>query len=56
MSTRNAGMCLERAADHRGTSFIEVYQNCVVFNDGAFDATDRKLKSDAILELGTASR
>ncbi|MCC6746352.1 MAG: 2-oxoacid:ferredoxin oxidoreductase subunit beta [Deltaproteobacteria bacterium] len=28
---------LERAARHKGTSFVEVYQNCVIFNDGAFD-------------------
>lgn len=52
VNTKHLGMCLERAAEHRGTSFIEVYQNCVVFNDGAFDyATDRKIKSDSILEL-----
>ena len=29
---------LERAAAHRGTAFVEVYQNCNIFNDGAFDA------------------
>jgi len=28
---------LKRAHEHRGTSFVEVYQNCVVFNDGVFD-------------------
>ncbi len=28
---------LKRAAQHRGTSLIEIFQNCVVFNDGAFD-------------------
>jgi 2-oxoglutarate ferredoxin oxidoreductase subunit beta len=27
---------LERAARHKGTSFVEVYQNCNVFNDGAY--------------------
>ena len=26
-----------RAAAHRGTAFIEVYQNCNIFNDGAFE-------------------
>ena len=42
---KHLGMVLERAADHRGTAFIEVYQNCVVFNDGAFDyATDRDIE------------
>jgi len=28
---------LRRAALHRGASFVEVMQNCVIFNDGAFD-------------------
>jgi 2-oxoglutarate ferredoxin oxidoreductase subunit beta len=52
VNTKHLGMCLERAAEHRGTSFIEVYQNCVVFNDGAFEyATDRNIRSDALLEL-----
>jgi 2-oxoglutarate/2-oxoacid ferredoxin oxidoreductase subunit beta len=27
---------VERAARHQGASFIEVYQNCNIFNDGAF--------------------
>jgi len=27
---------LKRAAAHKGTSFVEVYQNCNIFNDGAF--------------------
>jgi 2-oxoglutarate ferredoxin oxidoreductase subunit beta len=29
---------LEAAAAHRGTSLVEIYQNCPIFNDGAFDA------------------
>ncbi|HYY80536.1 MAG TPA: 2-oxoacid:ferredoxin oxidoreductase subunit beta [Actinomycetes bacterium] len=28
---------LRKAAAHRGTAFVEVYQNCNIFNDGAFD-------------------
>jgi len=28
---------LRRAAAHRGAAFVEIYQNCNVFNDGAFD-------------------
>jgi 2-oxoglutarate ferredoxin oxidoreductase subunit beta len=28
---------LEAAAQHKGTAFIEIYQNCNIFNDGAFD-------------------
>ena len=49
---QHLGMVLKRAAEHRGTAFVEVYQNCNVFNDGAWDyATDRQTKSDAILEI-----
>jgi 2-oxoglutarate ferredoxin oxidoreductase subunit beta len=33
---------LRRAATHKGTAFIEIYQNCNVFNDGAFDAFKEK--------------
>ncbi len=29
---------LRAAAAHRGTSLVEIYQNCPIFNDGAFDA------------------
>ncbi|HEX6576983.1 MAG TPA: 2-oxoacid:ferredoxin oxidoreductase subunit beta [Jiangellaceae bacterium] len=28
---------LHAAASHRGTSLVEIYQNCNIFNDGAFD-------------------
>ncbi|NLE87089.1 MAG: 2-oxoacid:ferredoxin oxidoreductase subunit beta [Myxococcales bacterium] len=31
-------MVLRRAAAHRGTAFTEIYQNCNVFNDGAFES------------------
>ena len=43
---------LKRAAAHKGTSFVEVYQNCNVFNDGAWNyATDRNTKADTVIEL-----
>lgn len=29
---------IEAAARHRGASLVEIYQNCVVFNDGAYEA------------------
>jgi 2-oxoglutarate/2-oxoacid ferredoxin oxidoreductase subunit beta len=29
---------LRRAAKHNGAAFVEVYQNCNIYNDGAFDA------------------
>lgn len=39
---------LHRAAAHKGTSFVEIIQNCPVFNDGAFDAyTDKEKKDDS---------
>ena len=31
------GEVLGAAARHRGASFVEIYQNCPIFNDGAFD-------------------
>lgn len=43
---------LERAAAHRGSSFVEVYQNCNIFNDGAFDfATGKDVREDNVLYL-----
>ncbi|WP_017933122.1 2-oxoacid:ferredoxin oxidoreductase subunit beta [Nocardioides sp. Iso805N] len=43
---------LSAAAAHRGTALVEIYQNCPIFNDGAFD--DLKgpdTKADAIIPL-----
>jgi len=49
---KHLGAVLQRAAEHRGTSFVEVYQNCNVFNDEAFGyATDRKIKAEHLVEL-----
>jgi 2-oxoglutarate/2-oxoacid ferredoxin oxidoreductase subunit beta len=43
---------LKKAADHKGSVFIEVYQNCVIFNDGVFDyASDKSIKADNTLKL-----
>lgn len=43
---------LKQAAAHVGTAFVEVYQNCVIFNDGAFDyATNKTVRSDNALYL-----
>jgi 2-oxoglutarate/2-oxoacid ferredoxin oxidoreductase subunit beta len=52
VNIKHLGMVLQRAAEHRGTAFVEVYQNCVVFNDRAFAyATDRESKAENVLEL-----
>ena len=49
---KHLGEVLRRAADHHGTSFIEVYQNCNVFNDGAWEyAKNRETKAETIIEL-----
>lgn len=38
---------LKKAAAHKGTAFIEIYQNCLVFNDNAFvDYTEKDIKDD----------
>jgi 2-oxoglutarate ferredoxin oxidoreductase subunit beta len=43
---------LSAAAQHRGTAFVEIYQNCPIFNDGAFDVLkDNDSKADAIIPL-----
>lgn len=43
---------LRRAAAHRGTAFIEIYQNCNIFNDGAFlYASEKDQKHDTTLYL-----
>jgi 2-oxoglutarate ferredoxin oxidoreductase subunit beta len=43
---------LSAAAAHRGTALVEIYQNCPIFNDGAFDAVkNNDTKSDAIIPL-----
>jgi 2-oxoglutarate ferredoxin oxidoreductase subunit beta len=46
---------LDRAARHKGTSFVEVFQNCNVFNDGAFmEFADKAVRPDrtVLLEHG----
>jgi 2-oxoglutarate/2-oxoacid ferredoxin oxidoreductase subunit beta len=43
---------LERAAKHVGCAFVEIYQNCNIFNDGAFEyATDKEKKNESIVYL-----
>lgn len=43
---------LKEAHQHKGTSYVEIYQNCNVFNDRAFERfTDKKQKAATILQL-----
>ena len=43
---------LQRASDHKGVAFIEIYQNCNIFNDGAFKGfTDKPIRADRTIAL-----
>jgi len=43
---------LQKAAAHKGSAFVEIYQNCKIFNDEVFKyATDKTVKSNNVLYL-----
>ncbi len=43
---------LLRSYQHKGSSFLEIYQNCNIFNDGAFEIfTDKKTKAEESIFL-----
>lgn len=49
---KHIGMVLKRAAAHKGTAFVEILQNCVVFNDDAHKALSHKAtRQDSIVYL-----
>tara|TARA_B100000029_G_scaffold136195_1_gene130751 strand:+ start:1516 stop:2532 length:1017 start_codon:yes stop_codon:yes gene_type:complete len=49
---KHLGSILKEAHLHKGTSFIEIYQNCNIFNDGAFsELTDKETKANTQLVL-----
>src|SRR5512144_1619477 len=42
----------KRAHEHKGAAFVEIYQNCNVFNDGAFEKiTGKENRSDMLIPL-----
>jgi 2-oxoglutarate ferredoxin oxidoreductase subunit beta len=52
IDVKHLGAIVQAAARHKGVSFVEVYQNCNIFNDGAFDGfADRSVRSDRVLYL-----
>lgn len=52
IDVEHLGQVLDRAARHRGAAFVEIYQNCKIFNDGVFDyATDPSVKADNVVYL-----
>jgi 2-oxoglutarate ferredoxin oxidoreductase subunit beta len=43
---------LKAAAAHKGTAFVEIYQNCNIFNDRAFaNITEKETRDDQVVEL-----
>jgi 2-oxoglutarate ferredoxin oxidoreductase subunit beta len=43
---------LKKAAAHKGSAYIEILQNCNIFNDGAWDSlTEKEVRSDHVIEL-----
>jgi 2-oxoglutarate ferredoxin oxidoreductase subunit beta len=52
IDVKHLGATVQAAAHHKGVSFVEVYQNCNIFNDGAFDYfADRSIRSDNMIYL-----
>ena len=50
--TKHMQVMISRSYGHKGTSFLEIYQNCNIFNDGAFGPmTDKESKADTVLWL-----
>jgi len=50
--TKHMQGMISRSYEHKGTSFLEIYQNCNIFNDGAFGPmTDKESKADSVLWL-----
>jgi 2-oxoglutarate ferredoxin oxidoreductase subunit beta len=52
IDTKHLVDTLERANKHHGTSFVEVYQNCIVYNDNAFSGfADKAARPDHTIQL-----
>ena len=49
---RHMGQVLARAYKHKGSAFVEIYQNCIIFNKDTFqDVTGREHREDRVLYL-----
>tara|TARA_B100001105_G_scaffold97689_1_gene77861 strand:+ start:4335 stop:5354 length:1020 start_codon:yes stop_codon:yes gene_type:complete len=54
--TKHLQEMITKSHAHKGTSFMEIYQNCNIFNDGAFSSlTDKETKLDTVLWLENKS-
>ena len=50
--TPHLAQVLRRAAEHKGAAFVQIWQNCPVFNDGAFDQwSDREVRDDSLIKI-----
>ena len=50
--TKHLAQIISLANSHKGASFVDIYQNCNIFNNGAFsDLTNRETKHDMLLKL-----
>ncbi len=50
--TKDQRDVLRAAHEHRGTSFVEIYQNCNIFNDGAWDQlTEKSIRDERCMFL-----
>lgn len=49
---KRAPLIFARAHAHKGASFVEIFQNCIVYNDGVFNSfTDRPVAADQQLHV-----
>jgi 2-oxoglutarate ferredoxin oxidoreductase subunit beta len=52
MDRKHMQEVFRRAHEHKGAAFVEIYQNCNVFNDGAFETiTSRETRGEMLIEL-----
>jgi len=52
VDTKHLVETLQRVAKHKGAAFVEVFQNCNIFNDGAFrNFTDREIRDDRMIAI-----
>jgi len=52
IQAKNLGELFVRARDHKGASFVEIIQNCIVYNDGAFaDFTEKPVADEMQLHI-----
>lgn len=52
VDVKHLAIVLTQAAQHKGISFVEVFQNCNIFNDGAFKHfTERDIREERTINL-----